>query len=74
MVGASEQERDQLDCQRLGRQTISMNILTKIFRRQRRYKPPVKLPVKDYSEARDRAIEQLGDRYLLAEPIRKRPR
>ena len=51
-----------------------MNILTKIFRRQRRYKPPVKLPVKDYSEARDRAIEQLGDRYLLAEPIRKRPR
>ena len=31
--------------------------------------PPV---VTDYSEARQRALEQLGDRYLLAKPINQR--
>jgi hypothetical protein len=31
-------------------------------------------PVVDYSEARERAIKWLGDRYLLAKPINADPR
>lgn len=32
-----------------------------------------KLPVTDYSKAREHALKQLGDRYLLAKPVPKKP-
>ncbi len=41
------------------------------LRRSRRVKPPsaAKLPIRDYSLERERAIQWLGDKYVLDKPI-----
>jgi hypothetical protein len=41
---------------------------------ENRNQPPKPLPVANYGSALARAVEWLGDRYLLAKPINSAPR